>query len=73
MYKRHLAVDEAANHDVVARPDASRHREDLAASRMRPPLAPDRLTGDRLRQRWNRSTRALQDDAVPTNERKRLA
>jgi hypothetical protein len=73
MDKRDLAQDEAAHEDVVAVADSSRYREDLVTPRMRPPAAPNWLSGDDLSKRWDRPVRGLEHDTVLPNERESLS
>ena len=72
MDEGNLAFDEATYENVAAVPDRSRHRENLATLRMRPPAAPNWLSSYGLRERRDRPLRGLEDDAVLTNKSKSL-
>jgi hypothetical protein len=71
--KRNLALDEATHEDFVAVANGSRHREDLATLRMRPPATPNWLSSNDLSKRRDRSIGRLEYDPVFTNESERLA
>jgi hypothetical protein len=45
MDERDLALNQPTHEDIVAVAHGSRHREDLTALRMRPPVASNRLSG----------------------------
>ena len=68
MDKRDLALDEATHEDIIAVADRSRHREDLATLRMRPPATSNGFAGDDLSKRRARPVRGLQDDTALANE-----
>jgi hypothetical protein len=73
MDKGDLALDEAADEDIVAVADRSRDREDLATLRMRPPVTPNWFSSDDLGERRGWPLRRLEYHTVPTNERESLA
>jgi len=73
MDKRDLALNKATHEDLVAVADRSRHREDLATFRMRPPATPNWLSSDDLSKGRDRPLRGLEHDTVLTNESERLS
>jgi hypothetical protein len=71
--KRDLTVDQATHEDLVAVADRSRHREDLATLRMRPPATADRLSRNDLGKRRYGPSSGLEYHPVLTNESEGLA
>ena len=72
MDKRDLALDEATHEDIIAVADRSRHREDLATLRMRPPAPSNGLSSYDLRKRRAGPLRGLQYNTALANEREGL-
>lgn len=73
MHQCDLVLDETAHQDLVALADCPRHGEDFLASPVRPPAAPNGLSGDGRGKRRHRPLRGLENHTVPPNESESLA
>jgi hypothetical protein len=68
MNKRDLPVYKSTDKNIVAVADCSCHREDLMASRMRPPITSNWRSGYELSNGGGGSSGGLEHDAVLSNE-----
>jgi hypothetical protein len=72
MYKRDLPVYKSTDEHIITVADYSRHREDLTAFRMRPPITSNWCPRYELSNGRCGSPGALEHDAVFSNESQSL-